>query len=62
MKSKGSIGLLDTLGKCLVIFSSVGYLTMAAEVPDQHMDGLGRQGAGRNGLSVGNMGGHGEGK
>ena len=45
-----------------MIFSSVGYLTMAVEVPDQHMDDLGRQGAGRNGLSVGNMGGHGEGK
>ena len=45
-----------------MIFSSVGYLTMAAEVPDQHMDGLGRLGPGRNGLSVGNMGGHGEGK
>ena len=45
-----------------MIFSSVGYLTMTAEVSDQHMDGLGRQGAGINGLTVGNMGGHGEGK
>ena len=35
---------------------------MVAEVPGQHMDGLGRQGAGRNGLTVCNMGGYGEGK
>ena len=33
---------------------------MAAEVPDQHMGGLGRQGAGRNGISGGNIISHGE--
>ena len=32
IKSKGSIDLLDILGKCLMIFSSVGYLTMAVGV------------------------------
>ena len=33
-----------------------------AEVPDQHMGGPGHQGDGQNGLTVGNLDGHGKGK
>ena len=41
MNSKASFDLLDTLGKCIVIFSLVGQHTMAAEGPDQPMGGPG---------------------
>ena len=41
MTYKDSIDLIDTVDKCLVIFSIVGQLTKAAEVPDQHMGGPG---------------------
>ena len=37
MNSKASFDPLDTLGKCIVVFSFVGQLNMAAEVPDQPM-------------------------
>ena len=42
MQFGGSIGLLDALARYLVIFSPIGLLTMAAEVPDPPMGDLGR--------------------
>ena len=54
MQFGGSIGLLDALARCAVIFSHIGHVTMAAEAPDPPMGGLGRVEEAKNGLTGGN--------
>ena len=51
MNSKASFDLLDTLAKCIVIFSFVGQQTMAAEGPDHYNGDLGNLEEARNGQS-----------
>ena len=52
MQFGDSVGLLDALPRYFVIFSHIGHVTMAAEVPDPPMGALGRVGEAKNGLNV----------
>ena len=51
MQFGDSIGLLDVLARCIVIFSHIGHETMTAEAPDPPMGGLGRVEEATNGLT-----------